>query len=97
MINGQHRMTGEIRQINMGLSHESEVAPGLYRVHKIRQPLPKKRLKVYNWDMVSTQLTREDYKIFDGEYQVCLPIDTGVMIPKNDPVRILNAVFERMD
>ena len=47
--------------------------------------------------MTKTQLTREDYKIFDGEYHVCLPIDTGIMIPKNDPVRILNAVFERMD
>ena len=25
-----------------------------------------------------------------------LPINTGMMIPENDPVRILNAIFERM-
>lgn len=46
--------------------------------------------------MKKTKLTQEDYKIFDGEYQVVLPINTGIIIPKNDPVRILNAIFERM-
>lgn len=46
--------------------------------------------------MTKTELTQEDYKIFDEEYQVCLPINTGIMIPKDDPVRILNAIFERM-
>ena len=51
---------------------------------------------MYNWGMSKTQLTQEDYKIFDGEYQVCLPINTGIIIPKNDPVRIVHAIFERM-
>ena len=46
--------------------------------------------------MRKTELTQEDYKIFDGEYQVSLPINTAVMIPKDDPVRILDAIFERM-
>ena len=35
--------------------------------------------------------------LFDGEYQVCLPLDREVNIPKKDPVRILNTIFERMD
>ena len=52
---------------------------------------------MYNLGMTNTKLTQEDYTIFDGEYQVCLPINTGIMIPKNDPVRILNAIFERMN
>ena len=46
--------------------------------------------------MTNTKLTQEDYKIFEGEYQVSLPINTGMMIPENDSVRILNAIFERM-
>ena len=47
--------------------------------------------------MNTHQLTQTEYNIFDSEYQVCLPIEMGILIPKNDPVRILNAIFERMD
>ena len=41
--------------------------------------------------------TRADFNIFDGEYQVCIPLNIEVKIPKDHKVRVLHAVMERMD
>ena len=50
---------------------------------KIRQPLPKKRLKAYDRAMhIHTNKTREDDNIFEGEYQVKIP--ASVAISKED-------------
>ena len=35
--------------------------------------------------------------MFDGEYQVCIPLNIEVKIPKEHPARILHAVMEKMD
>ena len=52
---------------------------------------------MYNSGMTNLQLTQGDYTLFDAEYQVCLPMETGVLIPRESPVRMLSAIFERMD
>ena len=41
--------------------------------------------------------TQVEYTAYGTEYQVCLPLDLGKIIPSNDPVRLLNAVLEEMD
>ncbi len=38
-----------------------------------------------------------DYPAYETEYQLKLPIETEIYIPKDSPVRLLNAVVERMD
>lgn len=38
-----------------------------------------------------------DYTAFETGYQLKLPIETEVFIPKDSPVRLLNAIVERMD
>lgn len=38
-----------------------------------------------------------DYTAYGNGYQVCLPISTEIKIPKDDPVRLLSAIVERMD
>jgi len=40
---------------------------------------------------------QQDYTLSGGAYQLLLPVDVGYLIPADDSVRLLNAVFERMD
>ena len=47
--------------------------------------------------MSNQQLTQEYYTLFDVEYQVRIPMETEVLIPRESPVRILHAIFERMN
>ena len=66
-----------------------------WKIKKLRQPLPKKRLKAYDRAMhIHTDKTREDDNIFEGEYQVKIP--ASVAISRKDPAAILHTVFERM-
>ena len=46
---------------------------------------------------METKNTRADFNIFDGEYQVCIPLNIKVNIPTGHKVRVLHAVMERMD
>ena len=41
--------------------------------------------------------TQVDYTAYGTGYQVCLPMDTEINIPKDDPVRLLSAIIERMN
>jgi len=38
-----------------------------------------------------------DYSANENGYQLWIPLDCSIQIPKDDPVRLLNAVAERMD
>lgn len=38
-----------------------------------------------------------DYTAIGTEYQVCLPLNLEVLIPSNEPVRLLSAVLEELD
>ena len=41
--------------------------------------------------------TQIDYTTYEGGYQLRLPLECGVSIPKDDPVRLLSAVLDRID
>jgi transposase len=42
-------------------------------------------------------IIQPDYSVFGSVYQLAIPMDIGEIIPSDDSVRLLNAVFERMD
>ena len=46
---------------------------------------------------VNNNKTQVDYTAYGTGYQVCLPMDTEINIPKDDPVRLLSAIIERMN
>ena len=56
----------------------------------------KSRLSAYNL-VVKTKDTQADYTVYETGYQLKLPIETEIFIEKDSPVRLLNAVVERMD
>ena len=37
--------------------------------------------------------TQVEYTAYGTGYQVCLPMDIGIMIPSDEPVRLLSAVL----
>ena len=41
--------------------------------------------------------TQVEYTAYGTEYQVCLPIDLEIIIPSDEPVRLLSAVLEELD
>ena len=44
------------------------------------------------------QITSQpNYTLTGYEYQLALPLDVALLIPADDSVRLLNAVFERID
>lgn len=47
--------------------------------------------------MATKIITHADYTAFETGYQLCIPFETEILIPKNSTVRLLNAVVERMD
>ena len=47
--------------------------------------------------MLMKQILQPNYTLTGGVYQLALPIDVGLRIPADDSVRLLSAVFERMD
>ena len=46
---------------------------------------------------VTTIKLQPDYTSNGSVYQLAIPMDIGEMIPADDSVRLLDAVFERMD
>ena len=54
------------------------------------------RLSAYN-QFVKKNNTQVDYTAYGTGYQVCLPFTTEIMIPKDDPVRLLDAIVEEMN
>ena len=47
--------------------------------------------------MNQTIQLQSDYSAMENGYQLWIPLDCSIRIPENDPVRLLNAVAERMD
>ena len=56
----------------------------------------KSRLSAYNL-VVKRNYMQADYTVYETGYQLKLPIETEIFIEKDSPVRLLNAVVERMD
>ena len=47
--------------------------------------------------MKQTLNLQSDYSVIENGYQLWIPLDCSIRIPEDDPVRLLNAVAERMD
>lgn len=48
-------------------------------------------------EFMKTTILQPDYTTPGEVYQLVIPMDIGEMIPADDSVRLLNAVFGRMD
>ena len=46
---------------------------------------------------VKQNKTQVEYTAYGTEYQVCLPMNLEIIIPSDEPVRLLNAVTEELD
>ena len=46
---------------------------------------------------VKTNKTQVEYTAYGTEYQVCLPMNLEIIIPSDEPVRLLSAVTEELD
>ena len=57
----------------------------------------EKRLLVYNECMTKNIQIHKDYSLSSFNYQFKLPFEMEVLIPNNDPVRLLSAFVEGMD
>ena len=47
--------------------------------------------------MNQTLNLQSNYSAIENGYQLWIPLDCSISIPEDDPVRLLNAVAERMD
>lgn len=47
--------------------------------------------------MKQTLNLQSNYSAIENGYQLWIPLDCSISIPEDDPVRLLNAVAERMD
>lgn len=52
---------------------------------------------MYNLVEMKKLKLQSDYTVFGAGCQLCFSLNREIVIPKNDPVRLLNAVIERMD
>ena len=59
--------------------------------------MKKGRLSAYYSSVKNPIIRQKDYTAFEPEHQLKLPMETEILIPKDSPVRLLNAVVERMD
>jgi transposase len=50
----------------------------------------------YNYG-VKNNNTQVDYTVYGAGNQVFLPINTEILIPSDEPVRLLSAIMEEMD
>ena len=46
---------------------------------------------------MKTNKTQVEYTAYGTEYQVCLPMNLEIIIPSDEPVRLLSAVLEELD
>ena len=57
----------------------------------------KERLWVYNYVMQKTKIIQKDYSLSSMNYQLKLPFELEVLIPNDDPVRLLSAFVEELE
>ena len=57
----------------------------------------KERLWVYNYVMQKTKIIQKDYSLSSMNYQLKLPFELEVLIPDDDPVRLLSAFVEELE
>ena len=57
----------------------------------------KERLWVYNYVMQKTKIMQKDYSLSSMNYQLKLPFELEVLIPDDDPVRLLSAFVEELE
>ena len=57
----------------------------------------KERLWVYNYVMHKTKIIQKDYSLSSMNYQLKLPVELEVLIPDDDPVRLLSAFVEELE
>ena len=57
----------------------------------------KERLWVYNYVMQKTKIIQKDYSLSLMNYQLKLPFELEVLIPDDDPVRLLSAFVEELE
>ena len=57
----------------------------------------KERLWVYNYVMKTTKIIQKDYSLSSMNYQSKLPFELEVLIPDDDPVRLLSAFVEELE
>ena len=57
----------------------------------------KERLWVYNYVMKTTKIIQKDYSLSSMNYQLKLPFELEVLIPDDDPVRLLSAFVEELE
>ena len=57
----------------------------------------KERLWVYNHVMQTTKIIQKDYSLSSMNYQLKLPFELEVLIPDDDPVRLLSAFVEELE
>ena len=57
----------------------------------------KERLWVYNHVMQTTKNIQKDYSLSSMNYQLKLPFELEVLIPDDDPVRLLSAFVEELE
>ena len=57
----------------------------------------KERLWVYNYVMHKTKIIQKDYSLSSMNYQLKLPFELEVLIPDDDPVRLLSAFVEELE
>ena len=52
---------------------------------------------MYNLYMINNKITHKNYNNNYNVYQLALPVDTGILIPENDSVRLLSQIMEELD
>lgn len=52
---------------------------------------------MYNLYMTNNKITHKNYNNNYNVYQLVLPVDTGILIPENDSVRLLSQIMEELD
>ena len=57
----------------------------------------KERLWVYNYVIKTTKIIQKDYSLSSMNYQLKLPFELEVLIPDDDPVRLLSAFVEELE
>ena len=77
------------------MKKSGETAGFLFR--KQEPGLRKARVLLYNISMQTPILLQPDYTPFQGYHQIKLPLEMEIMIPADDPVRLLSAFVEGMD
>lgn len=63
----------------------------------MKKRIPKNSLLLYNLYMTNNKITHKNYNSNYNFYQLVLPLDTGILIPENDSVRLLSQVMEELD